>query len=64
MITAHPGWTCGVCTAPIAAVVRKRDDDQDVYLPASNYWRGTSLRVDVAYCSAQCSLAHHEGEWA
>ena len=61
MTTPHPGWTCGVCQAPIVAVIRKRDDDKDVHLPASNYWRGTPLTVDVAYCSAQCSLAHYAG---
>lgn len=48
-------WNCVNCADPVAA-------DGKTSLPASNYWRGTPLTVDVAYCSAQCSLAHHESK--
>ena len=54
---ALTAFECAECAVRIPA---KYEVLYHQYIPMSLYWRGTRTRVEVAFCSPQCSLKWHE----
>lgn len=54
---------CGQCQKEIPSFLSEVEINNQfvkVRFPDSNYWIGTPKRVDLPFCSAQCSLDYHE----
>lgn len=50
-------WLCDICHRVVNA---SWSDMFSMWLPKSRVWKGAPNVVEVAFCSAKCSLIHHE----
>ena len=54
MDNSEDGFICGWCGATVGA---KWDEMARMYIPVSLYWKGARDRVEVPFCSPECSLS-------